>query len=368
MRLLYLYGEEITGRRAREIHTLNRVLSLARCGVAVTLVTASQSDVISAKSELLKMSGGELSGIEFQSFSRQWKVGGIALKSSAYFYQQVGRWIQKQIPFDLVYGIHLKAAGFIKKTFPKLPFVFESHEVFADAFDCRSWRYRKLCTQEQSIYQKVDAVVATSQYLLTQLEKSFSIPQRRLISPNCAEPIFFEWDLDRGHSKELLYLGSFQHWKGLSNAIKAMRLLPEYHLTVIGGNEREIEGERKEAPANVRFLGFLSHLQVREFMEKASIALIPNRITPLNSLQTFPMKLVEYAAAGKKIVATDLPILKELQPGSWCSRVPADNPEAIAQAIREQSLRDQDPLEIRDWARAFQWISQAERIRLFLVE
>ena len=368
MRLLYLYGEEITGRKAREIHTLNRVLSLARCGVEVTLVTAYDHSEITAKSELLTMSGGNLSGIEFHSFSRQWKIGGVSIKSSAHFYHQVGGWIKKQNSFDVVYGIHLKAAAFIKKSFPKLPFVFESHELFSDAFDSRSWRYRKLCTQEQSVYQKVEAVVSTSHYLLTQIEKSFSIPKSRLVSPNCAEACFFEWDLERADSKELIYLGSFQQWKGVSNAIQAMKLLPDFHLTIVGGSDREIEALRREAPVNVRFLGFLPHDQVQAVMERASIALIPNRLTPVNSLQTFPMKLVEYAAAGKKIVTTDLPILKELRPGDWCSRVPADQPEAIARSVKEQALKVQDRFEIREWARSFQWEPQAERIRLFIAE
>ncbi len=368
MRILYLYGEEITGRKAREIHTLNRVLSLARCGLSVTLITATSDREISAKSMLLAMSEGDLSGIEFQTFSREWKIGGVSIKSSTRFYLQVGGWLKKQPAFDCVYGIHLKAAAFVKKSFPKTPFIFEAHEVFSDAFDSRSWRYRKLCLQEQSVYRKVDAVVSTSHYLLTQLEKSFSIPQYRLISPNCAEACFFEWDLDRADPFELLYLGSFQQWKGVSNAIQAMKLLPDFHLTIVGGSDREIEALRKEAPVNVRFLGFLTHDQVQVIMERASIALIPNRLTPVNSLQTFPMKLVEYAAAGKKIVTTDLPILKELQPGDWCSRVPADQPEAIARAVKEQSLKVQDRFVIREWARSFQWGPQAERIRLFIAE
>ena len=368
MRILYLYGEEITGRKAREIHTLNRVLSLARCGLSVTLITATSDREISAKSMLLAMSEGDLSGIEFQTFSREWKIGGVSIKSSTRFYLQVGGWLKKQPAFDCVYGIHLKAAAFVKKSFPKTPFIFEAHEVFSDAFDSRSWRYRKLCLQEQSVYRKVDAVVSTSHYLLTQLEKSFSIPQYRLISPNCAEACFFEWDLDRADPFELLYLGSFQQWKGVSTAIKAMKLLPEFHLTIIGGNEREIEVLKSEASTNVKFLGFRTHDQIRGVVEKASIALIPNRLIPANSLQTFPMKLVEYAAAGKKIVATDLPILGELRPGSWCSRIEADRPEALADAVREQNLRSQDPTEIRRWAESFQWLPQAARIKLFIEE
>jgi hypothetical protein len=40
MRLLYLFPEEWTGRRAREVHTLSTCVALAQCGAEVTLVTA----------------------------------------------------------------------------------------------------------------------------------------------------------------------------------------------------------------------------------------------------------------------------------------------------------------------------------------
>ncbi|MES2308880.1 MAG: glycosyltransferase, partial [Verrucomicrobiota bacterium] len=159
MRLLYLYGEEITGKRAREIHTLNRVRSLAKAGVEVTLVTASRERGITAESFLKSMGLEEKERIHFQMFSREWKIGSLSVKSSPYFYRQVGAWMENQAPFDVVYGIHLKAAAFIKKRFSRLPMIFEAHEVFSDAFDCRSWRYRKLCIDEQAVYKKVDGVV-----------------------------------------------------------------------------------------------------------------------------------------------------------------------------------------------------------------
>jgi glycosyltransferase involved in cell wall biosynthesis len=147
-----------------------------------------------------------------------------------------------------------------------------------------------------------------------------------------------------------------------------MKELPEYRLTVVGGTDSEVRSFEKNASSNVRFLGYRSHQEVREVIEKAEIALIPNRLVPVNSLHTFPMKLVESAAAGKKIVSTDLPILNELKPGSWCSRVLPERPDLFARAIREQSLINQDVELIRSWAKEFRWNFQAERLKAFLNE
>lgn len=118
----------------------------------------------------------------------------------------------------------------------------------------------------------------------------------------------------------------------------------------------------------MRFLGYQSPVQVKEVIEAAEIALIPNRLTPVNSLQTFPMKLVESAAAGKKIVATRLPILQELKPGAWCSTVEPERPDLLARAIQEQANAVHEPEVIRSWAREFRWKLQAERLKAFLKE
>ena len=87
------------------------------------------------------------------------------------------------------------------------------------------------------------------------------------------------------------------------------------------------------------------------------------------------MKLVEYAAAGRLIVASTMPVLEELNLGPWIKRVAPENPEALAQAIQSFSpipvgttFLASNPLResAREWATACTWAAQAQRILDFL--
>ncbi len=366
MRLLYLYGEEMTGRRAREIHALNRARSLAESGVEVTLLFAEAAPHRSS-TEILALAGlTEHENLKVVQIPRKLKVGPMTLTFSSYYYHQALQWISRQPRFDAAYVIHLKAVGPLHRKGKGIPIVFESHEIFADAYPMKSPRFLRLEWMEHQMFRQVRGVVVTSKYLLGELKKRHRLPESTLISPNCVGAAFFEGALDRVRSKQLLYLGSFQAWKGVATAVEAMKHLPEFNLIVIGGKPEEVNALKKGASANVRFLGFLKRDEFRPYLEEASIALIPNRLEPRNSLYTFPMKLIEYTASGKKIAATRLPVLEELQLGSWARLVPPDDSLALAQAIRELDAAPIAPLEIRSWAEPFRWQREAVRIRDFI--
>ena len=69
MRLLYLYPEEWTGYRAREVHTLSTCVALAQSGVQVTLVTAGGLPELRA--QLNDLSGSaSVPGLHLEALSR----------------------------------------------------------------------------------------------------------------------------------------------------------------------------------------------------------------------------------------------------------------------------------------------------------
>ena len=303
LRLLYLYGEEMTGQRAREIHTLNRCLSLCRAGVRVDLVLgespALATDV--ALWEAFGLSGHE--NLSIRRLPRRWKFGPISVISSGLYYRAVARWLAGAGSFDAAYVIHLKAAQFLQKSFPDLPVIFEAHEIFADARPEKSGKFTKLSRLESAVYEKARAVVATSAYLLGELQRRYKIPEAVFISPNCVHDSFFSDSADSYERNELIYVGSFQAWKGVPTALAAMKHLPQHHLTVVGGSAEQVRELSATAPANVTFTGFLKKEKITPLLAKAAIGLLPNRLEPKNSLYTFPMKFLEYAAANKKVVA-----------------------------------------------------------------
>jgi len=147
-----------------------------------------------------------------------------------------------------------------------------------------------------------------------------------------------------------------------------MRLLPEFHLTVLGGDGKSLEDIRRDAPTNVTFHGQVAREAMRPFLAKASIGLMPNLLEPRSALYTFPLKLLEYSAAGKGIVASQIPVFDNLNVDAWTQLVPSGNVEALAEGVRALAQRGIDRTAAQTWARQFLWPNQGRALKPFLEE
>jgi glycosyltransferase involved in cell wall biosynthesis len=165
---------------------------------------------------------------------------------------------------------------------------------------------------------------------------------------------------------ELIYAGSLQPWKGVPVAIEAMRLLPEFHLTVLGGEGKSLDLLRQDASANVTFVGQVTREALRPYLEKAAIGLMPNLLEPRSALYTFPLKLLEYSAAGKGIVASRIPVFDQLDLKGWVELVPSGSPEALANGVRSLAQRDVDRPAAQTWSGQFLWKNQGIAMKQFL--
>ena len=86
---------------------------------------------------------------------------------------------------------------------------------------------------------------------------------------------------------------------------------------------------------------------------------------------TSPLKLFEYMAAGRPIVASDLPSLREvLRHGDNAWLVQPDDPAALAQGIQhllaEPALAARLAAQAQEEVQAYTWEQRAERILSFV--
>jgi len=123
--ILYLYPEEWTGRRAREVHTLSTCVALARGGSPVTLVTAGGASALRA--HLRDIAGSDaIVGLELVALSRSFGP----IRSAAIFALKFRRWLRNRETFTQGFTIHLKAATMLAQA--GVPYLFEAHEIFAE--------------------------------------------------------------------------------------------------------------------------------------------------------------------------------------------------------------------------------------------
>lgn len=365
MKLLYIFPEEITGRFAREYHIYRLAESMAAAGCDVTLA-AAPSPRLANPGQLHELFGGSRSErLNVVWLKRQVSLGPWKIRSGAWFFRQLDRLIPSLKP-DGVFTMHLKAADHITKRHPSLPLVFEAHEVFADTYPENSTKHQSLLEMERRIYAHVRGVVAISSYLAESLQKRFALSVPMIVQHDGIDETMLLDTATQPDIHELIYTGSLQPWKGVPIAIEAMRLLPEFHLTVLGGTGKSLELLRQNAPANVTFLGQVTREELRPFLQKANIGLMPNLLEPRSALYTFPLKLLEYSAAGKGIVASQIPIFDQLNLNGWVDLVPSGSPEALAAGVRSLTQRGIDRASARAWAGQFLWKNQGLAMKQFL--
>ena len=122
-----------------------------------------------------------------------------------------------------------------------------------------------------------------------------------------------------GAAPTVVYAGHLYPWKGVETLLDALHLLPGVQATVIGGHPGEPDLKRLQDRAaqlgvgdRVRFTGLVEPPRVASLLGEADVLVLPNVQTTISAAYTSPLKLFEYMAAGRPIVASDLPALREV--------------------------------------------------------
>jgi glycosyltransferase involved in cell wall biosynthesis len=172
------------------------------------------------------------------------------------------------------------------------------------------------------------------------------------------------------------YVGSLRPGKGMELIAQLAPLLPECEFHVVGGDEPALREWRQAAGAqNIVFHGFVAPARADAFVAQFDILLAPyqQRVMVGNSdldisAWMSPLKLFEYMRRGKPIVASDLPVLREvLEDGVNALLAGATDPEQwraqIARLLEDDDLRAALGARAQEDFRAqYTWDRRAERI------
>jgi hypothetical protein len=354
MRLLYLYPEKWTGRRAREVHTLSTCVALAHGGVEITLVTAGGSSELQA--HLREISGAaKIAGLHFVALSRT--LG--PLRSAAIFSFHFNRWLENQPRFDWAYVIHLKAAGMLRRA--GVRHLYEAHEIFDETPLENPSRQNRLHELERDVLFGAGARVATSAALASALHKRYGTPDDFAIVPNAGSP-----PLDRTVSAPdgpFVYCGSITDWKGLDLIVHASRDA-QVPLKIVGGSPGE--WRRLGCEIDTEGIAWQPRVSLGELpkaLTGARAGLIPTQPQSPSGRYSCPMKLFDYARCGLPVLSTELPSLQSLAVGSWCGRVPAATRAAWADAMKNFRYDVAQADAARTWAGDHTWAQRAELLK-----
>lgn len=254
-----------------------------------------------------------------------------------------------------------------------LPMLFEAHHFPA--------------TQHNLAWQRrMDGIVTISHHLQQAYSQAAFTPDRLLVAPDGVDLRLFS-NLPAKEAARttvqlpsdrplVIYTGHLFHWKGVYTLAEAARHLPETLFVVVGGMAQDLEEFRvfvKEAGLkNVEIVGHVPPDRVPLYLAGADILVLPNSAKEaVSRLYTSPLKMFEYMAAKRPIVASDLPSIREVLTGGVNARlVPPDDARALANGIQEllndpdlaQRLAHQARQDVDDYT----WLRRAERVTAFV--
>ncbi|MEN9621729.1 MAG: hypothetical protein RLZZ67_163 [Candidatus Parcubacteria bacterium] len=176
--------------------------------------------------------------------------------------------------------------------------------------------------------------------------------------------------------KIVTYSGSLglYSWKGVDVFLDSLSFVPneDVRFMLVGGSDEEVSVlKNKYTDSRIIFVGQIKPHLVPAYLKASDALVIPNK--PGNAISesyTSPMKLFEYMAARKPIIASDLPSIREIVDGTRAFLCKAGDSKDLAIKIQE-SLRDKaEALRKADLAYGtvlgYSWKIRAEKIVEFM--
>jgi glycosyltransferase involved in cell wall biosynthesis len=334
MKIAYLSTAKIPSRYANSIQVMKMCHSFASDGHQVTLFAIKQP-LITAKTE----DDFQKYGIEPNfEIIKCWRF-----MSDFYIPYQVK---QMRSQFTLLYGRNAKILASIASL--GIPMVFESHDSprrLAEQKKEQDWVLRQYKIQDWLLKQEnLKRLVVISDALRCEYLDIFPwFPDEKVVVahdgadlPQPAKENYISWP-GRGNCLQIGYVGHLYAGKGMEIITRLAEMLPDVDFHIIGGMDKDIQRWRQICIApNLYFHGHIWQEHLQSYYKYFDIVLLPYRgEQQWNS----PLKMFEYMAAKKAIIASDIPVLREVLVDRVNSLLVAPNdPEAWVAAIKKLAV------------------------------
>ena len=379
MKLIYVTNGRIPTEKAYGLQTVSMCQAFVGAGAPVTLVIPRRKNSIAE------------SLFDYYGVEKNFGVSYIPIIDAIGWGRRFGFWVTRlSYAVALLFSLKLRKQPdtviFTRDLIAAVLLKLRGHRVFYDmhGFPYKFlWFWKKAC-------QMMEGMVCTNQWKIEQCKKIFKIHESKL----CLARNGFTNDQASSQTlstarrevalppdKEVVvYAGHLQDWKGVDVLAKAAQKLSNILFVFVGGTADEItrfKARNLPLSKNVVMKGQRPHQEIPTYLQAADVVVLPNsarsenfRFAVYSQYDTSPLKLFEYMASRRPIVASALPSIKEILNESNAVLVEPDNPNALVDGIRKV-LSNPDlkaKLETRAWqdVQQYSWANRAFSILDFI--
>jgi len=344
-RVIYVGSPELFSRGASAIHVMKMCQAMVRLGIEVELVLPSFDKREKIFEYYNVEPGFNLTAFPFIPISSARHIGHGILSS---IYTKINR-----KKFDLVLTRNILYA-YLAARYLNIPTIYDAHHPLVKGahFLFDSFKLSKHLIR-----------FSTNSRGLAEVYLELGLPDEKLrVAPNGVDledfgEISSKEEVRRRiglpvDKKVVCYSGNSYSGRGIELLIDAASSLKQVLFLIVGGLDSDIENYKNIADEknvdNVMFVGFVPHKEVPFYISSADALVIPytSRMTIKGGTTaaefTSPIKLFEYMASRRPIVATSLPSIKEvLEHRRNAFLVEPDDTEQLVNGIRT-ILEDDD--------------------------
>jgi len=368
MKLMYLSNTRLPTDWAHGIQIMKMCEAFAKTGLAVELVVPRRFNKIKKdpfayynvrqKFKITRLPCVDLMPLGAGKFI-------FLLEKFSFFISAKFYLLFKQ--YDIIYTRETLAGFFFKN------FILELHVI-----------PQRLKNFHINIWQKAARLIVLTDIMKTILEEN-KIKTKIMVAPDGVDLEQFSPSVKVNEvrkklrlpldKKIVMYAGSLYlyGWKGVDVLLAAASYLsPDVKIVLVGGTNSEIEPLKQKAKAtNIIFIGRRPYQEIPDYLQAADILVLPNTSGEAHSEKyTWPLKLFEYMASGRPIVASNLPSLREIlnKKNAWL--VKPNDARELANGLKEVLDDGQRAISVSQQARRdvtqYTWQKRARRIIDFI--
>lgn len=376
--LYYLSYGEFPSKKAHSIQMVRMCDAFSQNGIGTTLIHPSYGGGSVDFERIREYYGvtGEFNIQTIPSFSGKNSIPNVPtsgeMLTAAWL---AGNLIANRITSDdLIFSRYTVPTSFqlaVSQFFPSSrqpTVVYEQHQVHED---------HPLLNQR--FYDRVDGVVCIADSLRSKLQSTYDIPDHKILVAHDGVDLRPYEYLSQGEARKELgiprdeqivaYTGHLYEDKNVDLLLRAAEDI-EASVYIVGGHEEDIERLKRttDIHESVTFTGFVEPSDISKYQVAADVLVA----TASSGAQYYsPLKLFEYMAAKKPIVATRTPSFSEvLTHEETCLFVDPGDADALSSEINRvvfnSDLREQLSREVAKLAEEYSWERRGERIVEFM--